>query len=601
MMTHLLASHIAGFRLLRIVLLLAIPTVLLGWQLFSQVWDERANLKASGDGLMLLSLTVPVMIDVVEGEEEPARKAALIELGPKLANSVGVAAEFESLQHDLSATPPDARAILLKASQLSGAVGGGAVRQNGADREANALINLASATLPRLLESYNTLRMQEVDCLAEGTKSCARMEDLVLATAGLEFKARELAAGAIGARAVSDDIGAYNRLLNTTHWLNFDTASLRISLLQPDAADTSTIAKLDDALKAGQSKWQSSLRAVWSDINDRLATNLDQRSARLARWFWRTAAISLAATVLGIVTAISMFQSNLRKLDELEDAHKQANLARAEAERTSSDLVDLNEGMVRVNAELAENLKALNSAQDMLVKKTRMEQMGQLTATIAHELRNPLGAVRTSTFLLERKTRGRDLGIEGQIQRINNGITRCDDIITQLLDFSRTKQIVASAEDFDSWLERTVAEEAQRLPPQVTINCELGLDGLKVPFDPTRMQRAIGNLLSNASEALMGQDQSTAKPPVISVSTRRDGEFVIVEVQDNGPGISPENMLRIRDPLFTTKSFGTGLGLPAVEQIVVQHGGTLHVSSEFGHGARFVLQLPLELPVESAA
>ena len=600
-MTRLLASHIAGFRLLRIVLLLSIPAVLLGWQLFSQVLDERVALKANSDSLTLLAMTVPVMIDVVDGEDMASRKQMLLEFGPTLAKAVGVGAEFEAMRHDLEAAPHDARAILQKASLLAAAVGTGSARQNGGDREANALINLASTLLPRLLESYNTLRSQEADCMADSVEGCARMQDLVLASAGLEFKARELGMGTVAARALSDDIGPYNRLLNSTYWLTFDAAALRTSLLQPGTPEVTAVANMDQALTAGQAKWSKSLQAVWTDINDRLGNNLLQRKARLEGWLMRTMAISVAAVALGIVTALSLFRSSFRKLDELEEARALANNARAEAERTNDDLAELNNGMVSINAELAENLKALKTAQDQLVKKTRMEQMGQLTATIAHELRNPLGAVRTSTFLLERKTRGRDLGIEGQIQRINNGITRCDDIITQPLDFSRTKQVVTSAEDFDLWLERTVGEEAQRLSPQVTINCEFGLGGLNVPFDPTRMQRAIGNLLSNAAEALMGQDMAAVPPPVISVRTRREGEFVFVEVRDNGPGIKSENLSRIREPLFTTKSFGTGLGLPAVEQIVVQHGGMLHLSSELGKGACFTLQLPLHVVVESAA
>jgi signal transduction histidine kinase len=93
-----------------------------------------------------------------------------------------------------------------------------------------------------------------------------------------------------------------------------------------------------------------------------------------------------------------------------------------------------------------------------------MEQLGQLTATVAHEIRNPLGAVRTSAFLLERKIRGKGLGVEAQIERINKGVTRCDNIITQLLDYSRTKQLTCRAENLDDWLAAAVEEEAQRLP-----------------------------------------------------------------------------------------------------------------------------------------
>ena len=530
----------------------------------------------------------------------PARTEALLKSGPKLAKSIGVEGEFALIQHDLQAPSVDTRAFLQRASLLTGAVGLGAARQNGGDREANALINIASVTLPRLLESYNGLHLQAADCMGDGKGTCARIQDVILSTASLEFRARELGTGTLAARALSDDISAYNRLLASTYWLTFDAASLRTTLLEQGSADMAGVARVSEGIAASREKWSKTLHFVWSDISDRVSYNLRQRADRLDAWLRKTSVVTVLALVFGGATAYSMFRSTLRKLDEIEEARKQANEARGEAERSNEDLADLNHGMVRINAELAENLKALRAAQDQLVKKTRMEQMGQLTATIAHELRNPLGAVRTSTFLLERKTRGRDLGIEGQIQRINNGITRCDDIITQLLDFSRTKQVVTSSEDLDLWLERTVAEEAQRLSPQVTIRCEFGLGGLAVPFDPTRMQRAIGNLLSNAAEALMSQDQ-VQHQPVITILTRSDGDFVYVDVRDNGPGIRPENLARIREPLFTTKSFGTGLGIPAVEQIVVQHGGTLHISSELGKGACFTLQLPLHVLVEAVA
>jgi signal transduction histidine kinase len=80
----------------------------------------------------------------------------------------------------------------------------------------------------------------------------------------------------------------------------------------------------------------------------------------------------------------------------------------------------------------------------------------------------------------------------------------------------------------------------------------------------------------------------------------RDGHAVI-RIKDNGPGISEENLRRVREPLFTTKSFGTGLGLPAVDQIANQHHGHLEVRSTLGQGAEFALHLPLESPKEIAA
>jgi signal transduction histidine kinase len=267
------------------------------------------------------------------------------------------------------------------------------------------------------------------------------------------------------------------------------------------------------------------------------------------------------------------------------------------------NLQNINDQIIHLNTELADKVKRLKEAQDEIVRKGRMEQLGQLTATVAHELRNPLGAVRTSAFLMERKLKGKGMEVDAQIERINKGVIRCDNIITQLLDFSRSKHLDCQSSDLDSWLAKTLDEEAGKLPEIVAITCELGLDGAHVPFDPARLQRAVVNLLSNASEALVGQGDDTAKltrpdPAILVTTSMRDGG-VVIAVRDNGPGIPPDVLARIREPLFTTKSFGTGLGVPAIEQIAVQHGGTLDIQSRPGEGACFEIWLPMGAVAES--
>jgi PAS domain S-box-containing protein len=263
----------------------------------------------------------------------------------------------------------------------------------------------------------------------------------------------------------------------------------------------------------------------------------------------------------------------------------------------NAELKRINEEILRLNRELASSMQKLKDAQDALVKKGRLEQMGQLTATIAHELRNPLGAVRTSVFLVERKLKGKGLGIEAQLQRINNGVTRCDGIITQLLDFSRTKKLDCRSADLDQWLVHLVEEEVRRLSGCINVACYLGLENAEIPFDPARLERAVVNLISNASEAMVGNSDQPLpdmkEEPTITITTRRSGDYAEIEVADNGPGMSADVVEKVREPLFTTKSFGTGLGVPAVEQIAIQHGGALNIQSEPGMGARFILRLPL--------
>jgi signal transduction histidine kinase len=207
--------------------------------------------------------------------------------------------------------------------------------------------------------------------------------------------------------------------------------------------------------------------------------------------------------------------------------------------------------------------------------------------------------------MVERKIADKGLGLEGHMQRINNSVNRCDTIISQLLDFSRTKEVNSSPILLDDWVAKTVREEASRLQENILIECALGLDNETVFIDPARMQRAIVNLLNNASEALLGQhDNALAGTQLhyhIWVSTKRVGDYAVIRIADNGPGIAAEYIQKIREPLFTTKSFGTGLGIPAVEQVVNQHSGRLDISSDIGKGAVFSIYLPLPRRSTNAA
>ncbi len=245
----------------------------------------------------------------------------------------------------------------------------------------------------------------------------------------------------------------------------------------------------------------------------------------------------------------------------------------------------------------AEAKRAAESAEQELVKKAKLAQLGELTATIAHEIRNPMAAVRTSAFLLGRKLANKGLGIEAPIERIEHGIRRCDKIIAQLIDFARSRDLECSDLTVDDWLAKAVEEETAQLPETVKVECTLGLGAATAAIDAPRMQRVIGNLLLNATEAMAGKEKvgvihdATANP-LIKIESQRTARGIEISIADNGPGIAPENLEKIFEPLFTTKNFGTGLGLPASVNILERHGGGLDVASTPGNGATFTIWIP---------
>jgi signal transduction histidine kinase len=181
-------------------------------------------------------------------------------------------------------------------------------------------------------------------------------------------------------------------------------------------------------------------------------------------------------------------------------------------------------------------------------------------------------------------------------ERVENGVHRCDGIITQLLDFSRTAKPVFSPVNVDEWLVRILEEMAPALPSSLSIECDLGGEGLSVFMDSERMHRVITNFVNNATEAMI--DIKSDAPfkancvPTIRIQTKRSERGCEILIADNGPGIEPEVMEKIRDPLFTTKSFGTGLGIPAAEKMIELHGGKLEITSQPGNGSCFSFNLP---------
>ena len=199
---------------------------------------------------------------------------------------------------------------------------------------------------------------------------------------------------------------------------------------------------------------------------------------------------------------------------------------------------------------------------------------------------------------MKKRLAEQNYNVAGPLERIDRGITRCDNVISELLDFSRTGSAQKMEIDLDNWLADTVKETAQSLPPVVEIECSLGLEGRKLNFDPDRMQRVVINLISNASEAMVGRGdapvETNGRVPRICIQSRLSPRGVELTVVDNGPGIKQENLTKILEPLFTTKNFGTGLGLPAVQNILLQHGGGLDIASKEGEGASFTAWFPAE-------
>ncbi|HZH81534.1 MAG TPA: ATP-binding protein [Phototrophicaceae bacterium] len=251
------------------------------------------------------------------------------------------------------------------------------------------------------------------------------------------------------------------------------------------------------------------------------------------------------------------------------------------------------------NARLYENLK---QSQDTLRRADRLSSLGLLTAGLAHEIRNPLVAIRTFTQLLPERYNDAEFreGFQGLALK---EVDRICGLINDLLSFARPSKPNVSPEAINDVVENiTRILETQAKEKNVAIFREFSDNLPKVWIDREQMKQVFMNLILNAIQAMQeGGSLSIATRSVARTGADPVGEFVQVEIRDTGVGIPEENLQHIFDPFFTSKDEGSGLGLAVSHQIVQEHGGFVTVESTVGKGTAFFVHVPVAKPVRPAA
>lgn len=244
--------------------------------------------------------------------------------------------------------------------------------------------------------------------------------------------------------------------------------------------------------------------------------------------------------------------------------------------------------------------RELRDAEAELRRKERLATLGELTGTVAHELRNPLGAIVTSFAVIKNKLKGDGSDLSRSFDRAERNIDRCTGIIDELLEYAQIKLVNREAIDFD----RLVGEilDEYDLPAGISLYRNLGLEHRIVSADPEHIRRIIVNFMDNACQAIDALADGEAASGCVTVCTKPSGTGIELSISDNGVGIPPDLLDRIFEPLFSTKPFGVGLGLANAQNIVVAHGGRLSVANNPDGGARIAVWLPLgnDLQTETA-
>ncbi|MBK9170293.1 MAG: hypothetical protein IPM24_22920 [Bryobacterales bacterium] len=248
--------------------------------------------------------------------------------------------------------------------------------------------------------------------------------------------------------------------------------------------------------------------------------------------------------------------------------------------------------------EVAEQLAVANrnlvEAEAAVRRSDRLAALGQLSAGLAHELRNPLGTIRASAEVLSKSLNGSEHAVAREMAGfIVSEADRTNLLVTRFLDFARPLRPELSRCEIGDVIDRAIGQIRRGSPrPDVAIYKNFAPEVGPVYVDPDLMERVFYNLLLNAAEA-------TEERGEITVKTRGAGGLIEVAVIDRGAGIAPENLENIFNPFFTTKAEGVGLGLPVVSKIVDEHSGKIAVESTPGKGSVFRVYLPAGPPASS--
>jgi len=268
-------------------------------------------------------------------------------------------------------------------------------------------------------------------------------------------------------------------------------------------------------------------------------------------------------------------------------------------ERLMSAMNDLNKLTADLETKVEQRTQQLKAAHQKLLQTDRLASLGQLSASVAHEINNPLSGVLNLAMLMQRILKEDGIPRERipeyrkYLSQVVNETSRVGRIVSDLLAFSRRSKPQTTMADLNNIIRTTVSLVSHKLSlANVVVDEALKEDLPALWCDGSQIQQVVMNLVMNAAEATSTKEGGKVR---VSTGLSQDRSSIIMEVQDDGEGIQQENLSKIFDPFFTTKGEGkgVGLGLAVVYGVINAHGGDIEVESTVGKGTKFRVILPL--------
>lgn len=281
-------------------------------------------------------------------------------------------------------------------------------------------------------------------------------------------------------------------------------------------------------------------------------------------------------------TFATITTSNGKKL-ELE-VHAKFIQKKADSNPSGEPLTELTQGMIV----LLRDITTLRSLQEKANRNDRLKALGEMAARVAHEIRNPLGGIKGYASLLRRDLEGQE-ELQKMADSIIEGTNSLNMLVTNILNYSHPIHPSFVCLDLIG-LVREVHQHVQAdetIDPKIVIDVEFPVTSLIAPVDPQLLKSALLNLVVNAVQSL------PAEGGKVLIFAGKEDDKALIKISDTGVGIPEENLEKVFSPFFTTKSEGTGLGLPEVYKVIQAHEGHIEVESRVGKGTTFTIALPL--------
>lgn len=251
---------------------------------------------------------------------------------------------------------------------------------------------------------------------------------------------------------------------------------------------------------------------------------------------------------------------------------------------------------VRLEQAVQEKQREMKALFERLIRQEKLATIGQMAGSIAHELRNPLGAAKNSIFYLKRLQHTQMLDaanpkVAEHLDLIDHELNLSERVIADLLNMTRVRTV----QRVEAELRPILTEAVKRchLPEQIRLQLDLPPDPCHVWSDTGQLRQVLINLLTNAAQAI-GQEGVIT----IRAACSPEERMTVIEIADTGCGIADDALAKVFEPLYTTKAAGTGLGLSICKQVIENHQGRITIQSQVGQGTTVTLRLPNDPPAE---